>query len=171
LKVYAFSFIDENKKSAKYWRDVGTIDSYYQANMDLIAVDPTFNLYDRDWPIRTCPVIAPPPKFVFAQEEEGGRIGLALDSMISPGCIVSGGRVQNSILSPFVRINSYSYVYKSILFEGVEVGRHAKIKSAIIDKDVKIPSGMEIGFDLKEDRKKFHVSPEGIVVIPKGQIL
>jgi len=169
LKVYGFNFIDENKKSAKYWRDVGSIEAYYQASMDLVAVDPVLNLYDRAWPIRTCQVQAPPPKFVFAQERPGGRLGISLDSMVCPGCIISGGRVQNSILSPNVRVNDYAVVYQSIVFEGVEIGQHAKIKKAIIDKDVKIPDGMEIGYNLEEDRRRFTVSEGGIVVIAKGE--
>ncbi len=167
-RVFAFAFADENKKAAKYWRDVGTIDAYYQANMDLIAVSPEFNLYDPEWPIRTYQPQAPPPKFVFAQEYPGGRLGIALDSLVSPGCIVSGGRVQNSILSPNVRINSYAEVKESILFERVTVGRHARIRRAIVDKDVTIPEGMEIGFDLEADARRFVVSDGGIVVISKG---
>ncbi len=171
-KVFAFSFIDENRKEAKYWRDVGTIEAYYAANLDLVGVTPQLNLYDHSWPIRTVPVVGPPPKFVFAQAAEaGGRMGMALDSLVSPGCIVSGGRVQNSILSPFVRINSYSQVADSILFENVNVGRRAKIQRAIIDKDVTIPEGMEIGFDQVEDRKRFLVTESGITVISKGTVI
>lgn len=168
--LYAFSFVDANKKESKYWRDVGTIDAYFDANMDLVQVTPELNLYDNDWPIRTMPITMPPPKFVFAQQEPG-RVGLALDSMVSPGCIVSGGRVERSILSPFVRINSYSTVTDSIIFENVVVGRHAKIHRAIIDKDVVIPEGMQIGFFPEEDRKKFTVTESGIVVISKRTVL
>ncbi len=167
LKIAAYNFIDENRKQAKYWRDIGTIEAYYEANMDLVQVNPTFNLYDKDWPIRTFQEQFPPVKTVFAGEEMPGRVGLVLDSVISNGCIVSGGRVQRSILSPNVRINSYSEVYDSILMEGVNVGRHAKIKRAIIDKDVVIPSGMVIGYDLEEDKKHFSVSESGIVVVAK----
>ncbi len=169
--VTAYSFVDENKKEAKYWRDVGTIDAYFEANMDLIQVSPHLNLYDRDWTIRTAPMSAPPPKFVFAQEHPGGRLGIALDAMISPGAIVSGGRVQNAILSPYVRINSHAQVHDSILFENVSVGRHAKVRRAIVDKDVQIPEGMEIGYDLDADRKRFTVSEGGIVVISKRAVL
>ena len=167
-KICAYNFKDENKKEAKYWRDIGNIDAYYEANMDLIQVDPTFNLYDKEWPIRTHQEQFPPAKTVFAGEEVTGRIGLLLDSIISMGCVVSGGRVQRSILSPNVRVNSYSQVHDSILMEGVNVGRHAKIKRAIIDKDVTIPQGMVIGYDAQEDRKKFHVTESGIVVVAKG---
>lgn len=168
LSIAAYNFIDENKKEAKHWRDIGTIDAYYEANMDLVQVDPVFNLYDKDWPIRTCQEQFPPAKTVFAGDEVTGRIGLALDSIVSGGCIISGGRVQRSILSPNVRINSYSQVYDSILMEGVNVGRYAKVRRAIIDKDVFIPQGMVIGYDLEEDRKRFYVSDHGVVVVAKG---
>ena len=168
---YAYNFRDENKKEARYWRDVGTIDAYFEANIDLIEIDPVFNLYDPRWPIRTYLEQDPPAKFVFAQEKGEGRKGVSLDSLVSPGCIISGGRVQRSILSPGVRINSWSGVNESILFKGVVVGRHAKIRRAIIDKGVVIPEGMEIGYDPKEDRKRFTVSPGGIVVIPKEEDL
>ncbi len=168
--VYAFSFIDQNKKEAKYWRDVGTIDAYYEANMDLVAVTPDLNLYDQDWPIRTCPITAPPPKFVFAQQEPG-RVGVALDSMVSSGCILSGGRVERSILSPFVRVNSFSLVTDSILFEDVVVGRHTKLHRTIVDKGVDIPEGTQIGYFPEEDRKRFTVTESGIVVISKRMVL
>ncbi len=168
LKVAAFNFIDENKKEAKYWRDIGTIDAYYEANMDLVQVDPVFNLYDKEWPIRTFQEQYPSAKTVFSGDEVTGRVGLALDTLVSGGCIISGGRVQRSILAPNVRINSYSQVYDSILMEGVNVGRYAKIKKAIIDKDVVIPQGMVIGHNLEEDKKRFYVTESGIVVVAKG---
>ncbi|MDD5431983.1 MAG: glucose-1-phosphate adenylyltransferase [Candidatus Omnitrophica bacterium] len=168
LKIAAYNFDDENKRGLQpYWRDIGTIDAYYEANMDLVQVDPTFNLYDKEWPTRTLQEQFPPAKTVFAGDEVTGRIGLVLDSIVSGGCIVSGGRVQRSILSPNVRINSYSEVYDSILMEGVNVGRYAKIKRAIIDKDVIIPQGMVIGYDPEEDKKRFTVSDSGIVVVAK----
>lgn len=166
-KIYTYQFVDENKKQVLYWKDVGTLDSYYESNMNLVEVDPLFNLYDEDWPIRTYMEQIPPAKTVFAQEYKGGRLGIALDSVVSGGCIISGGRVQRSILSPGVRINSFSEVYESILMEGVNVGRHAKIKHAIIDKGVYVPEHMKIGYNLKEDRKRFTVTKKGIVVIPK----
>lgn len=169
--IVAYNFKDENKKEAKYWRDIGTIDAYHEANMDLIQVSPIFNLYDKAWPIRTYQEQFPPVKTVFAQEEKGGRLGIALDSLISNGCIISGGRVERSILSYNVRINSYSHVSDSILMEGVEVGRHARIKRSIIDKDVVIPQGVEIGYDLEKDKKRFTVTDSGIVVVAKGTVI
>jgi glucose-1-phosphate adenylyltransferase len=167
-RVYAYNFKDENKKAAKYWRDVGTIDAYWEANMDLVNVDPQLNLYDKAWAIRTYQAQNPPAKFVFAQEGKGGRLGIALDSIVAHGCIVSGGRVQNSVLSPNVRVNSYSEVHQSILLENVDIGRHCRIRKAVIDKDVIIPPHTEIGYNLSEDRKRYHVTPSGIVVIAKG---
>jgi glucose-1-phosphate adenylyltransferase len=168
LKVAAYNFIDENRKEALYWRDIGTIDAYYEANIDLVQVDPVFNLYDKEWPLRTYQEQFPPVKSVFAGEEITGRVGLMLDSLVSNGCIISGGRVQRSILAPNVRINSYCHIYDSILMEGVNVGRYAKIKRAIIDKDVTIPPETVIGYDMEEDKRKFFVSESGIVVVAKG---
>ena len=167
FKIYGYNFIDENKKQAQYWRDVGTIDAYYEANMDLVQVEPLFNLYDNEWPVRTYQEQFPPAKTVFSGDEIGGRIGLVLDSLIANGCIVSGGKVCRSILSYNVRINSFAQVYDSILMEGVNVGRYAKIKRAIIDKDVDIPKGEVIGYDLEQDRKRFFVTESGIVVVAK----
>jgi len=167
-KVAAYNFRDENKKEAMYWRDIGTMDAYHEANMDLVAVNPIFNLYDKEWPIRTYQEQYPPAKTVFSGDEITGRVGLVLDSLVSSGSIVSGGKIQRSILSPNVRINSFSQVYDSILMEGVNVGRHAKIKRAIIDKDVNIPQGVVIGYDLDEDKKRFFVTESGIVVVAKG---
>jgi len=171
-RVFAYLFVDENRKEAMYWRDVGTLDAYYKANMDLVAVDPILNLYDQEWPIRTYQPQLPPPKFVFAEDRPGGRRGIALDSIVSQGCIISGGRVQHSILSPLVRIHSYAEVEDSILFEGVSVGRYAQVRRAIIDKDVQIPPGFQIGVDLERDRQRgFLVTAEGVVVIPKNETL
>ena len=167
-RLFAHEFKDENKKEAKYWRDVGTLDAYWEANMDLVSVDPQFNLYDKDWPVRTNQGQYPPAKFVFAQEYKGGRLGIALDSIVCGGCIIIGGRVQGSVLSPDVRINSYVDIRDSILMENVEIGRHCRISRAIIDKDVYVPAGTIIGYDSKADKERFHVSPGGIVVIPKG---
>ena len=168
-KVLAYNFIDENKKRSKYWRDVGTVDAYWEANMDLASIMPLFNLYDQRWPLRTYQRQYPPAKFVFAQEYKGGRLGVALDSIVSAGCIISGGRVQDSVLSHAVRVNSYSEIHESIIMERVEIGRQCKIKKAIIDKDVKLPAGTTIGYDPVEDRRRFTVSPGGVVVVAKGQ--
>lgn len=167
-RIFAYEFEDENRKEAKYWRDVGEIDAYWEANMDLVSVDPLFNIYDRAWPVRTNQGQYPPAKFVFAQEYKGGRLGIALDSIVSGGCIISGGRVQNSVLSPNVRINSFVDVRDSILLENVEIGRNCRIRKAIIDKDVYVPAGTTIGYDPEADRQRFSVSEGGVVVIPKG---
>jgi glucose-1-phosphate adenylyltransferase len=168
-KVQAFRFVDENRKGDAYWRDVGTLDAYYEATMDLIAVDPQLNLYDDQWPLRTYMPNFPPPKFVFGSDGESDRSGKALDSIVCQGTIVSGGTVLRSVLSPQVRINSFSHVEDSILLEGVQVGRHAKIRRAIIDKDVQIPAHAEIGYDLEKDRRRgFTVSDAGVVVIAKN---
>lgn len=166
-RVFGYNFKDENQKEVLYWRDVGTIDAYWEANMDLVSVTPVFNLYDENWPIRTYQEQAPPAKFVFAQVEEGGRLGVALDSIVCSGCIVSGGKVERSVLSPRVRINSYSHVYESILMEGSQVGRRCRIRRAIIDKNIIIPPDTVIGYDVEEDRRRFYVSEGGVVVIPK----
>ena len=170
-EVMAFRFRDLNQKESDYWRDIGTIDAYYEASMDLIAVTPVFNMYDQAWPLRTLPIHAPPAKTVFAQEFPGGRLGIALDSMISGGSIISGGRVERSILSPHVRVNSYAHVVDSILMDGVDVGRRARIARAIIDKGVQVPEGFSIGYDPAKDRERFTVSPGGVVVVAKGTVL
>jgi glucose-1-phosphate adenylyltransferase len=161
-RVFSYSFYDENKKAAKYWRDIGTLDAYYEANMDLCQVNPEFNLYDPEWQLRTYQPQAPPAKFVFAEE---GRRGDALDSLISPGCIVSGSRIWGSILCPNVRVHSFCAIEESILMPGVRVGRHAQIRRAIIDRDVLIPRGAVIGFDPEEDRKRHTVTDLGVVVV------
>ncbi len=170
-RVYAYSFQDENKKTAKYWRDIGTVDAYYEASMDLVAVDPLFNVYDQDWPIRTYHAPHPPAKTVFQEEFRGGRIGGAYDSLISGGCIISGGQVFRSILSPWVRIHSHAEVRDSILMDGVDIGRHARVNRAIVDKGVKVPAGYQIGYNPEEDARKFVVTESGIVVISKGTIV
>jgi len=169
-RVFAFPFKDENRKTVAYWRDVGTIDSYYEATMDLVSVDPMLNVYDQQWPIRTRFNNFPPPKFVFGSDEEDSeRTGTAMDSVVCSGSVVSGGRVTRSVLGHGVRVNSYARVEDSILFDRVNVGRHAKIRRAIIDKDVEIPAGAEIGFDRQLDiQRGFTISDEGIVVIGKS---
>lgn len=165
-KVFAYPFRDENAKDDLYWRDVGTLDAYYEANMDLISVNPDLNLYDDNWPIRTYHPNLPPPKFVFAEEH---RRGYAMDSIVCLGSIVSGGRVERSILGTEVRINSYAHVADSILFQGVNIGRRAKIRRAIIDKGVHIPPNVEIGFDPRLDLERgFTVTESGVTVIAKA---
>ena len=164
-RVHSYDFIDVNEKEALYWRDVGTIEAYYEANMDLVSVTPVFNLYDQHWPIRTYQQQYPPAKFVFAQE--GRRMGIAVDSIVSPGCIISGGRVTSSVLSPAVRINSYSEVDGCILFSGVNVGRYSRLRRVIVDRDVNIPENTEIGYDHQKDRERgYLVTESGIVVVP-----
>ena len=161
--VYSFNFVDENKKEAQYWRDVGTIEAYYETNLDLVSVSPVFNLYDKEWPLRTYQRQYPPAKFVFALE--GRRMGIAMDSIVSNGSIVSGGRVTNSVLSPDVRVNSYTEIDSSILFSHVNIGRYSRIRRAIIDRQIHVPEHTEIGYNLEEDRKKYHVTDTGIVVV------
>jgi glucose-1-phosphate adenylyltransferase len=163
-RVVAYDFTDLNDKTVKYWRDVGTLDAYYEANMDLVSVVPEFNLYDKRWPIRTNMQQMPPAKFVFAQE--GRRMGVAIDSIVSGGCIVSGGRVVRSILSPGVRINSYCEVENSIVMHNTDIGRYSRVRRAIIGPNVKIPESSIIGYDLEEDRAKgYTVTESGIVVV------
>ena len=161
-KVFSYDFYDENKKAAKYWRDIGTLDAYYTANMDLCQVNPEFNLYDPEWPLRTYQPQSPPAKFVFAEEQ---RKGEALDSLISPGCIVSGSRILGSILCPNVRVHSFCTIEQSIMMPGVRVGRHARIRRAIIDRDVLIPRGALIGHHHEEDRRRHTVTDDGVVVV------
>ncbi len=163
VPVYAYRFYDENKKASKYWRDIGTLDAYFEANMDLCHVNPEFNLYDPEWPLRTYQPQAPPAKFVFA--EEGRRCGRALDSVISPGCIVSGSSIYGSVLCPNVRVHSFCHIEQCILMPGVRVGRHARVRRAIIDRDVVIPRAALIGYNLEEDRKRHTVTESGIVVV------
>lgn len=156
----------EDDRTTGYWRDVGSIDAYFEAQMDLIEIHPLFNLYNQRWPIRTGLTHDPPAKFVF-RDEAHARVGIATDSLVSHGCIISGGRIHRSVLSVGCRINSFSEVEESILFERVRVGRHAKIRRCIIDKDVEVPPNVEVGFDLEADRKRFTVTENGLVVIPK----
>jgi glucose-1-phosphate adenylyltransferase len=167
-KIYSYNFIDENMKEAQYWRDVGTLDAYYEANMDLVSVSPVFNLYDKHWPIRTHQRQYPPAKFVFG---EPGRTGTAVDSIVCPGCILSGGSVRNCVLSPDVRVNSYTQVEESIVFSHVNIGRHCRIRRAIIDRDVQIPEGTVIGFDPEQDAKNYVVTDSGIIVVTRDYSL
>ena len=167
--VHAYPFRDENRKADAYWRDVGTIDAYFEANLDLVAVDPQLNLYDELWPVRTLPAAYPPPKFVFADSAPGGRRGEATDSLVCPGAILSGGRAWRSILGPGVRVHSFARIEESILMEGVDVGRHARLRRTIVDKGVRIPAGMTIGFDPVADAAMgLTISAGGVTVVPKG---
>ncbi len=167
-RVYAFNFVDENKKEALYWRDVGTLEAYYEANMDLVSVSPVFNLYDERWPIRTHQRQYPPAKFVFA---ESPRMGHALDSLVSGGCIISGGSLKNCVLSPDVRVNSFSEIEDSILFSHVNVGRNCRIRKAIIDRDVHVPEGTTIGYEPEADRERYFVTDSGITVVTRDYSL
>jgi len=161
---------DNPQDSSHYWRDIGTLDAYYEANMDLVNVTPQFNMYDRYWPIRTYQEQGPALKTVF-DDEKKGRVGMLLNSVATNGCIISGGRVNRCVLSANVRVNSFAQVEDSVLMERVDVGRYARIRRAIIDRDVVIPRGSEIGYDLDEDRKRFKVTSSGIVVVAKGTII
>jgi glucose-1-phosphate adenylyltransferase len=165
VPVYAYRFTDENKKASKYWRDIGTLDAYYEANMDLCRVNPEFNLYDPEWPVRTHQVQAPPAKFVFA--DEGRRSGQALDSLISAGCIISGSMIRGSVLCPNVRVHSFCRIEECILMPGVRIGRHAHLRRVIVDRDVFIPRGAQIGYNEEEDRRRHTVTGRGIVVVTK----
>ena len=167
-RVFAYNFVDENKRGAQYWRDVGTVDAYYEANMDLVSVSPVFNLYDKEWPLRTWQHQYPPAKFVFA---DPSRMGAAMDSIVAGGSIVSGGKVQHSVLGNDVRVNSYCEVYHSIIYNHVNIGRHSRIKNAIIDRHVSLPEHTEIGYDLEADRRRFHVSDSGVVVVVRQESL
>ncbi len=168
-RVFAFPFRDENRKRDAYWRDVGTLDAYFEANMDLVSVDPQLNMYDERWPIRTYHPNYPPPKFVFAEEGHSARRGEALDSIICQGSIISGGQVHRSILGSNTRVNSFAQVEDSILLDHVDIGRHARVRRAIIDKGVRIPAGTSIGYDREHDLARgFAVSDSGVVVIAKA---
>ncbi len=169
-KIFAYNFEDANKKQVKYWRDIGTLDAYYEANMDLVAVDPLLNLYDEAWPIRTYQGQFPPAKFVFADQYPGGRVGLALDSIVSGGCIISGGKVEKSILAPDVRVDQHADVKESVIMENVQIGEGARIRHTIIDKGVIIPPGTVIGYDSEVDRSRYTVTEDGIVVVTTSSI-
>jgi glucose-1-phosphate adenylyltransferase len=167
FKIYAYNFFDNCKNKPMYWRDIGTIDAYYEANMDLVAGSPPFDLYDKKWPIRTYQEQFPPAKTVFTDGRGGREAGSILNSLISGGCVISGKRLERSVLSYNVRINNNSEVAESVLMEGVSVGSDVKIKRAIIDKDVDVPSGTVIGYDAEADKRHFFVSDSGIVVVAK----
>ena len=168
-KVYAFYFENEGEDSRKeaYWRDIGTLDSYFEASLDWVSLNPEFNLYDESWPIRTYQGQYPPAKTVWRGEERRGQI---IESIVSGGVIVSGGTVVRSILSPNVRVNSYSYAEECLLFEKVNVGRRCRLRRVIIDKYVTVPEGTVIGYDHEADKKQFLITDKGVTVIPKGYV-
>ena len=167
-RVYAYNFVDENSRETLYWRDVGTIDAYYEANMDLVSVSPVFNLYDKHWPLRGWQHQYPPAKFVFGDID---RTGTAVDSIVAGGSILSGGTAKNSVIGYDVRVNSYCEVSESILYNHVNIGRHSKIRRAIIDRHVNLPERTEIGYDIEADRRRFHVTDSGIVVVVRQESL
>jgi glucose-1-phosphate adenylyltransferase len=173
-RIAAYDFSENrivgSEEETTYWRDVGTVDSYWEASMDLISVTPPLNFYNPKWPIKSLAPQLPPAKFVFA-DSASNRIGVATDSMVSPGCIISGGTIHRSILSSRVRVNSFAHIEECVLMDGVEVGRYARLRRVIIDKGVRIPARVEIGFDAEEDRRRFHISEGGVVVIPKGTLI
>ncbi len=171
-RVYVYNFLENEipgmeEDERGYWKDVGTLEAYWSANLDLVSIKPVLNLYNDRWPIRTHLLPRPPAKFVFA-DSSGDRMGMATDSLVSPGCIISGGRIDRSVLFPDSRINSFSYVEESVLLDNVNVGRYCRLRRTIVDKNVEIPPRTEIGHDLERDRKRFHVSKDGIVVVHKG---
>ncbi len=171
-QVQAFLFEDENRKQDAYWRDVGTLDAYFEANMDLVSVDPLLNMYDQMWPIRTYQPLYPPPKFVFNKSDTEERCGRAVDSIVCQGSIISGGLVNKSVVGVNVRVNSYAKVESSILFNDVQIGRGAHLRNTIVDKGVVIPAGTEVGFDLAGDKERgFTVTESGIVVIAKENVV
>ncbi|MFQ5965495.1 MAG: glucose-1-phosphate adenylyltransferase [Candidatus Scalinduaceae bacterium] len=170
-RVYAYPFVDKNKDKVSYWRDIGTLDAYWETNMDLVQVLPIFNLYDKEWPIRTYQEQYPPAKTVFHENFPDGRIGTILNSIVSGGCIISGAKVESCILSPDVRVDSQSEIYDSIIMESVRIGKGVKIRRAIIDKSVNIPDNMSIGYDLERDSKNFTITKNGIVVVRKEMSL
>jgi glucose-1-phosphate adenylyltransferase len=165
-RVFAYNFRDENKKETSYWRDVGTVDAYHEANMDLSAVSPVFNLYDKSWPLHTWQQQYPPAKFVFGDPE---RTGTAIDSIVAGGSIISGGRVVKCIVGYDVRVNSYSDVEDSIIFNHVNIGRRCRIRRAIIDRHVNLPEGTVIGYDPEADRARYSVSDGGVVVVVRPE--
>lgn len=162
LRVMAFPFRDPIQNKPAYWRDVGTIDALWQANLELISISPELNLYDSNWPIWTYQEQLPPAKFIFDDDD---RRGMAVDSMVAGGCIVSGAIVKHSLLFSQVKVHSYSDIADSVIYPDVDIGRHCHIRNALIDRGCRLPAGTHIGFDEVEDRKRFHVSPKGIVLV------
>jgi glucose-1-phosphate adenylyltransferase len=166
-RVYSYPFSDVQSERQGYWRDVGTVDSYWEANLELTGVEPELNLYDTEWPIWTYQEQLPPAKFVFADED---RTGHAVDSLVSGGCIISGSKVQDSLLFSNVRVNSYSEVQESVILPDVEIGRNCKLRRVVIDRRCRLPDDTVIGYDLEEDRKRYHVTENGIVLVTAEMI-
>lgn len=174
LDVFAYDFRSqlcpgESEHSRGYWRDVGTIDAYFEASMDLVSVQPRLDLYNQQWPIRGAHPLCGPAKFVFSDHEDG-RVGTAVDSIVGAGTIVSGGRLDSSVCFHEVRLNSYSHVSESVLFPHVEIGRGARLKRCIVDRGVRVPPGMQIGVDPEEDKHRFSVSEAGVVVVTRADL-
>ena len=167
MKIHAFPFRDPQRGEQAYWRDVGTVDSFWEANMELIGISPELDLYDRGWPIWTWQEQVPPAKFVFNDQ---GRRGMAVDSMVSGGCIISGSTVQRSLLFTNVHVHSYATVEDSVIFPSVDIGRNCRIRRAILDKRCVVPPGTVIGYDPAEDARRFHVSPKGIVLVTRDML-
>jgi glucose-1-phosphate adenylyltransferase len=172
-RVFVHTFRDATDPNSQYWRDIGTLDAYWEANMDLVSLEPQFNLYDPRWPIRTYQEQVPPAKTVVAINSQGDEqgVGMVLNSIISGGCVVSGGKVVQSVLSHNVRVESFSVVEDSVLLEGVRVGPHARIRKAVVDQEVVIPEGFTVGHDRDQDRRRFAISPGGVAIVPRGIIL
>jgi glucose-1-phosphate adenylyltransferase len=161
-RVFAYNFVDENQKDALYWRDVGTLDAYYDANIELVHVRPELNIYDEDWPIWTYQVQQPPAKFVL---DEDGRRGTAINSMVSGGCIISGAVVRESLLFSNVRVEERTNIYRSVILPNAEIGRNCIIRGAIVDDGGEIPDGTTIGVDREADARRFHVTEKGVVLV------
>ncbi len=166
-RVYAYPFTDENNNGLNYWRDIGTLDAYWEANMDLVQISPAFNIYDKAWPIRTYKAQYPPTKTVYKKDFPGERSEMVINSILSDGCIISGARVDGCVLSPDIRVGPNTEIYDSIIMEDVRVGEGVKIQKAIVDKSVTIPNNMKIGYDQEEDSKHFTITDSGIVVVRK----
>ncbi|MBC8556028.1 MAG: glucose-1-phosphate adenylyltransferase, partial [Candidatus Brocadiales bacterium] len=166
-RVYAYPFTDENKNGLNYWRDIGTLDAYWEANMDLVQITPEFDLYDKNWPIRTYKAQYPPAKTIYKKDFPGERRDMILNSIVSDGCIISGAKIEGCILSPDIRVGSNTEIYDSIIMEDVRIGQNVKIRKAIIDKSVNIPDNMDIGYNRDEDIRHFTITDSGIVVVRK----
>jgi glucose-1-phosphate adenylyltransferase len=166
-RVYAYPFRDENKDGLNYWRDIGTLDAYWEANMDLVQISPEFDLYDKDWPIRTYKAQYPPAKTVYKKDFPGERTDMILNSIVSDGCIISGAKIEGCVLSPAIRVGPNTEIYDSIIMEDTRIGQNVKIRKAIIDKSVNIPDNMNIGYDRDEDIRHFTITDSGIVVVRK----